>query len=599
MAKHSINENYNGQTKLRHWWIVIRDNLSNLLGWYNSHIDGTADRHRAEDIDYDDSGTVKEKINKIDMSLFKQTNKLPDEILTPGFYYGGGVVNGTLGGSGTYWFAIEIYPVFSNLLQILHQNVNGEWTIYHRNVSGLESDTPQFTEWVRLAKISDVTALRTEVINQIGDTKNLTTVEKENLVNAINEVNQKIANEVNTRIEADETIRKEIPVKTTETITSETTDNSSYVTPLVVKNAINNLVESSEEIKNIADALVQNADAVNELHENLELSLVVPEPTANSVVMTTDSDGKYKFSFTFNNAYIDSNGLFDNDYKSQINNTFEINMPGTIEFGIRYYLYLEWDLVRDKFTMFGTTDNFGTNLDIECLQFYVGQFTVVDERAVDYYDEQEKSSINIIPMIGNYLSRLDSKCNELQRDMGKKNTAVLFQQIGKSEEFSINQSTGDWVVGYSVPKINIIDATYGNFILPSNIIDIGDTKTKFGIEKKYCYASYTLNTDNLSGEISDSDMAVTCGLKEAKGKPNSYMEIEDETKLTTINIYLGTITLNAENDLLPDGTVSVIYSGSESANENVEINLLKIFNTSGIITGEFVEVTADEVSALF
>ena len=94
MAKHNINENYNGQTKLRHWWTMIRDNLSNLMGWYNSHIDGTADRHRAEDIDYDDSGTVKEKINKIDMSLFKQTNKLPDEILTPGFYYGGGVVNG-------------------------------------------------------------------------------------------------------------------------------------------------------------------------------------------------------------------------------------------------------------------------------------------------------------------------------------------------------------------------------------------------------------------------------------------------------------------------------------------------------------------------
>lgn len=137
------------------------------------------------------------------------------------------------------------------MLQILHQNVNGEWTTYCRNVSGLESDTPQFTEWVWLAKISDVTALRTEVINQIGDPKNLTTVEKENLVNAINEVNQKIANEVNTRIEADETIRKEIPVKTIENITSETTDNSSYVTPLVVKNAISNLVESSEEIKTL------------------------------------------------------------------------------------------------------------------------------------------------------------------------------------------------------------------------------------------------------------------------------------------------------------------------------------------------------------
>ena len=94
-------------------------------------------------------------------------------------------------------------------------------------------------------------------------------------------------------------------------------------------------------------------------------------------------------------------------------------------------------------------------------------------------------------------------------------------------------------------------------------------------------------------------MTVYYQLKEAKGNPNSYLDIEDETKLTTINIYLGTITLNSENDLLPDGTVSVIYSGSETTNESVEINLLKIFNTSGIITGEFVEVTADEVSALF
>ena len=94
-------------------------------------------------------------------------------------------------------------------------------------------------------------------------------------------------------------------------------------------------------------------------------------------------------------------------------------------------------------------------------------------------------------------------------------------------------------------------------------------------------------------------MTVTYSLKEAKGKPNSYMEIEDETKLTTINIYLGTITLNAENDLLPDGSNSVIYSGSEITNEDVEIKLLRIFNTSGIITGEFVEVTADEVNALF
>ena len=724
MAKHSINENYNGQTKLRHWWIVIRDNLSNLLGWYNSHIDGTADRHRAEDIDYDDSGTVKEKINKIDMSLFKQTNKLPDEILTPGFYYGGGVVNGTLGGSGTYWFAIEIYPVFTNLLQILHQNVNGEWTTYYRNVSGLESDTPQFTEWVRLAKISDVTALRTEVINQIGNTQNLTTVEKENLVNAINEVNQNISNEVNARVNADETIRKEIPIKTTETITSETTDNSSYVTPLVVKNAISNLVESSDEIKNIADGLAQKADkvtnggfiaggakvgevenisigdgiastgaygvvigsgaegagrcvavgsastaaaanavaigygaecladnavqigdgsnsdketlkfrdykivecesnsnahylkdigriinletkdknsivgAVNEIYKNLEFSLIVPNAISQSVIMTKDSDGKYKFSFTFNNAYITSNRLFDNDFKSQINNTFEINMLDAPEFNKPYYLYLEWDLILDEFTMFSTADNFGTNLNTECLQFYIGTFTIVDDKTVDYYDEQEKISVNLIPMIGNYLSRLDYKCYELQRDTAKKNTAVLLQKLDKTEEFNIWQN-GNWIVGYNIPPIKITDETYGSFTLPSQMLEAAGVKEEAGEEKKYCYASYVLDTDNLSGEISGSDMTVTCGLKEAKGKPNSYIEIEDETKLATINIYLGTIILNAEDYMTPDGTSSTIYSGSETTNTEMTIDLFRIFTESTDVSGELVEITADEVSALF
>ena len=84
--------------------------------------------------------------------------------------------------------------------------------------------------------------------------------------------------------------------------------------------------------------------------------------------MTKDSDGKYKFSFTFNNAYITSNRLFDNDFKSQINNTFEINMLDAPEFNKPYYLYLEWDLILDEFTMFSTADNFGTNLNT-CLLY--------------------------------------------------------------------------------------------------------------------------------------------------------------------------------------------------------------------------------------
>ena len=578
MAKHSINENYNGQTKLRHWWIVIRDNLSNLLGWYNSHIDGTADRHRAEDIDYDDSGTVKEKINKIDMSLFKQTNKLPDEILTPGFYYGGGVVNGTLGGSGTYWFAIEIYPVFTNLLQILHQNVNGEWTTYYRNVSGLESDTPQFTEWVRLAKISDVTALRTEVINQIGNTQNLTTVEKENLVNAINEVNQNISNEVNARVNADETIRKEIPIKTTETITSETTDNSSYVTPLVVKNAISNLVESSDEIKNIADGLAQKADKVTNGGfiaggakvgevENISIGDGIASTGAYGVVIGSGAEG------ASNCVAIGSTTTAGADKSVAIGYGAECLADNAVQIGD------------------------GSNSDKGTMKFRGYKIVRYDTTDDEYY---LKDVGRLSRLYTTNQSSIVDAINELSLSKGNNaSKAVLGEVLSKSEDFNISSSGGNWIVGYSIPNITITDDTYGTFTLPSQILEISGVKDKIGEEKKYCYASYTLDTDNLSGELSTSDVTVYYQLKEAKGNPNSYLDIEDETKLTTINIYLGTVTLNAENDLLPDGTVSVIYSGSESANENLEINLLKIFNTSGIITGEFVEVTADEVSALF
>ena len=570
MAKHSINENYNGQTKLRYWWTVIRDNLSNLMGWYNSHIDGTADRHRAEDIDYDDS-TVKDKINKIDMSLFKKTAKLPDEILTPGFYYGGGAIDGTLGGGGTYWFAIEVYPVFTNLLQVLHQNVNGEWTTYYRNVSGLESDTPQFTEWVRLAKISDVTALRTEVINQIGNTQNLTTVEKENLVNAINEVNQNISNEVNARVNADETIRKEIPIKTTETITSETTDNSSYVTPLVVKNAISNLVESSDEIKNIADGLAQKADKVTNGGfiaggakvgevENISIGDGIASTGAYGVVIGSGAEG------ASNCVAIGSTTTAGADKSVAIGYGAECLAQNAVQICE------------------------GSNSESESLQFRKYKIVRYDSTDDRYY---LKDVGQLERLYTNNQSSIVDAINELSMDKGNNSSkAVMGEALSKSEEFNIWQN-GNWIVGYNISPITITDDTYGTFTLPSQILEISGVKDKTGEEKKYCYASYILNTDNLSGELSASDVTVTYSLKEAKGKPNSYMEIEDETKLTTINIYLGTITLNAENDLLPDGSNSVIYSGSEITNEDVEIKLLRIFNTSGIITGEFVEVTAD------
>lgn len=238
----------------------------------------------------------------------------------------------------------------------------------------------------------------------------------------------------------------------------------------------------------------------------------------------------------------------------------------------------------------------GSNSESESLQFRKYKIVRYDSTDDRYY---LKDVGQLERLYTNNQSSIVDAINELSMDKGNNSSkAVMGEALSKSKEFNIWQN-GNWIVGYNISPITITDDTYGTFTLPSQILEISGVKDKTGEEKKYCYASYILNTDNLSGELSASDVTVTYSLKEAKGKPNSYMEIEDETKLTTINIYLGTITLNAENDLLPDGTVSVIYSGSESANENLEINLLKIFNTSGIITGEFVEVTADEVSALF
>jgi len=238
----------------------------------------------------------------------------------------------------------------------------------------------------------------------------------------------------------------------------------------------------------------------------------------------------------------------------------------------------------------------GSNSESESLQFRKYKIVRYDSTDDRYY---LKDVGQLERLYTNNQSSIVDAINELSMDKGNNSSkAVMGEALSKSEEFNIWQN-GNWIVGYNISPITITDDTYGTFTLPSQILEISGVKDKTGEEKKYCYASYILNTDNLSGELSASDVTVTYSLKEAKGKPNSYMEIEDETKLTTINIYLGTITLNAENNLLPDGTVSVIYSGSESANENSEINLLKIFNTSGIITGEFVEVTADEVSALF
>lgn len=64
MAEHKLDRDYNGKTMLRTWWPKVDFNFASIYAWLMGHFNGTADRHKAEHIDYDSSATVKQKIDK-------------------------------------------------------------------------------------------------------------------------------------------------------------------------------------------------------------------------------------------------------------------------------------------------------------------------------------------------------------------------------------------------------------------------------------------------------------------------------------------------------------------------------------------------------
>ena len=53
-----------GKERLRTWWKKVENNIVKIFGAVNKHIDGTADRHTADMIDYSDTETVKAKLDK-------------------------------------------------------------------------------------------------------------------------------------------------------------------------------------------------------------------------------------------------------------------------------------------------------------------------------------------------------------------------------------------------------------------------------------------------------------------------------------------------------------------------------------------------------
>ena len=69
-----------GKEWLRTWWKKVENNFTKIFGAVSKHIDGTADRHMADMIDYSDTETVKAKLDSTDTKLDSTDTKLDTKV---------------------------------------------------------------------------------------------------------------------------------------------------------------------------------------------------------------------------------------------------------------------------------------------------------------------------------------------------------------------------------------------------------------------------------------------------------------------------------------------------------------------------------------
>ena len=70
-----------GKERLRTWWKKVENNFVKIFGAVNKHIDGTADRHTADMVDYSDTKTVKAKLDSTDTKLDTKVDKVEGKSL--------------------------------------------------------------------------------------------------------------------------------------------------------------------------------------------------------------------------------------------------------------------------------------------------------------------------------------------------------------------------------------------------------------------------------------------------------------------------------------------------------------------------------------
>lgn len=385
---------------------------------------------------------------------------------------------------------------------------------------------------------------------KLGDTKSLVTTDKTNLVSAVNE------------------IHNDIPKKFQDALTSESQDDINFTTPKKVVDFVNKSVsELNDQYAVIYDTTITpDGDDVNFTSKYDNISGGVYAPNVEIIK-------QYGF---FNCIFpeIRFNCLKDIGTCSFQNcaNLQTINLPDTLE-TIGSFVFSGCNQLK--------TIELGSNVQtISSSAFSESSIdTIIIKQTENSIEGAPWGAENarIIWTNGNNITRY---LYEEKIDSPSSTTATLSQIITKYEELYVDVNNGNWIVGYNLPNIILKDDIFGEMILPS--VKLEAAGTILSSETFYCYAKYTFQSNIISGKLDISDISVTPLLKKAVGTPTSYLDVNRETNLDDINIYLGTITLEYTPDLLPDGSTKYIYSGTEITNTNTDLALLRICNSTAL-----------------
>lgn len=181
--------------------------------------------------------------------------------------------------------------------------------------------------------------------------------------------------------------------------------------------------------------------------------------------------------------------------------------------------------------------------------------------------------------------KLDNNVKQIIYDLEEavseadESTAKINGSFTYSEDFSINVSTGNWAVGLNVPSITITDKFFGSFTLPAvTAMDFADV-----INDGRCYLKYTFLADELSGTLTAQNVTCSGVLKEFKGKPNSYLEIEDGCVVAALYIYVGSVSVSYLMNNDDEKEYYGSFTLSDMISEQPNIPLLRAcYRTTGI-----------------